>query len=66
LVSPEAYGGGSSAIAGNPAKRAQEEAAAAAEKPADGSALGLGQDLPEDFDPESFQLPAGLDKYLKG
>ncbi|HET7682638.1 MAG TPA: signal recognition particle protein [Marmoricola sp.] len=50
---------------GNPAKRAQQEAAAVTDKPADGSAFGLDKDagLPEDFDPS--QLP-DLSKYLKG
>ena len=51
---------------GNPAKRAQEQAAAS-EKPAAaaGSAFGLGDDaagIPDDFDPS--QLP-DLSKYLK-
>ena len=51
---------------GNPAKRAQEQAAAA-ERPAAaaGSAFGLGGDdagVPDDFDPS--QLP-DLSKYLK-
>jgi signal recognition particle subunit SRP54 len=50
---------------GNPAKRAQEQAAEA-ERPAvaSGSAFGIGDDevIPDDFDPS--QLP-DLSKYLK-
>jgi signal recognition particle subunit SRP54 len=46
-------------VSGNPAKRAQQETTTA---PAAGSAFGLGQDLPDDFDPS--QLP-DLSKYLK-
>ncbi len=58
---------------GNPAKRAAEERAAAeraatAPKPSAGAAFGLGAggagEPGEAFDPTSFSLPAGLDKYL--
>ena len=50
---------------GNPAKRAQQEQAArrkAAGQGAQGSAFGLGQQQPEDFDPT--KLDADLGKYL--
>ena len=54
-----------SAVSGNPAKRAQQEAGAA-EKPAAaaGSAFGLGEDkgIPDDFDPSQL---GDLSKYLK-
>ena len=54
---------------GNPAKRAQQEAAEAARESAPAAnPLGIpdrdGAEAAE-FDPEDFQLPAGLDKYLK-
>jgi signal recognition particle subunit SRP54 len=50
---------------GNPAKRAQQEAAArdkSAGVPAAGSAFGIGQQQPEQFDPTKVQ--ADLGKYL--
>ncbi|MDQ6688626.1 MAG: signal recognition particle protein, partial [Actinomycetota bacterium] len=47
---------------GNPAKRAQQGASVKSE-PA--NPFGLSDETPADFDPDSFQLPAGLDKYLK-
>jgi signal recognition particle subunit SRP54 len=52
-------------VSGNPAKRAREESASGSAEPADGSAFGLGKESAPDFDPESFELPAGLEKYLK-
>ena len=63
---PQPKKGKGKRVSGNPAKRAQQEAAAA-ERPAaaSGSAFGLGGDepaLPDDFDPS--QLP-DLSKYLK-
>jgi len=48
---------------GNPAKAAQQ-AQAEVEKPA-ANPFGLPGDPGADFDPNDFQLPAGLDKYLK-
>jgi signal recognition particle subunit SRP54 len=67
---PQSKKGKAKRKSGNPAKRAQQEAAEAAREsapaanpfglPADGDGADAG-----DFDPESFQLPAGLDKYLK-
>ncbi|GAA3812320.1 signal recognition particle protein [Cellulomonas soli] len=56
---------------GNPAKRAEQERAAADRAlngpaaPA-GSAFGLGQPQPEQVDPSALQLPAGFDKLLGG
>ncbi len=51
-------------VSGNPAKRAQQ-AQASDEKPA-ANPFGIGQDADApDLDPADFQLPAGLDKYLK-
>ena len=49
---------------GNPAKAAQEAAAAADRAPAPGSAFGLGQQA-EEFDPSKLNLPAGFEKFLK-
>jgi len=54
---------------GNPAKRAQQEATEAAKEAAPaanpfGIPPGDGAEI-ADFDPEDFQLPAGLDKYLE-
>ncbi|WP_310962855.1 signal recognition particle protein [Nocardioides terrisoli] len=54
-------------VSGNPAKRAQQEAAQA-EEAANQPANPFGikdADVPADFDPSSFELPAGFDKYLK-
>ncbi|MBO9520162.1 MAG: signal recognition particle protein [Nocardioidaceae bacterium] len=47
---------------GNPAKAAQQ--AAATDKPA-ANPFGLPGEAPADFNPDDFQLPADLDKYLK-
>jgi signal recognition particle subunit SRP54 len=58
---PQAKKGKGKRVSGNPAKRAQQESAAASSA-SEGSAFGLPVDLPEDFDPS--QLP-DLSKYLK-
>ncbi|MCW2779589.1 MAG: ffh [Marmoricola sp.] len=50
-------------VSGNPAKRAQQDTEAP-ESPA-ANPFGLPGDVPADFNPDDFQLPAGLDKYLK-
>ena len=62
---PQAKKGKGKRVSGNPAKRAREESASGSAEPADGSAFGLGKEPAPDFDPESFELPAGLEKYLK-
>jgi signal recognition particle subunit SRP54 len=52
-------------VSGNPAKRAQQGAgAASAPEQEQANPFGLPQP-PAEFDPADFQLPAGLDKYLK-
>jgi signal recognition particle subunit SRP54 len=55
---------------GNPAKRAQQEAGATREPAPAANPFGLpadgdGDGSAAEFDPADFQLPAGLDKYLK-
>ena len=61
---PQAKKGKGKRVSGNPAKRAQQ-AQQSEEKPA-ANPFGIDQqgDAPE-LDPADFQLPAGLDKYLK-
>ena len=49
---------------GNPAKAAQQAQQATENAPA-ANPFGLPGGAPADFDPNDFQLPAGLDKYLK-
>ena len=54
---------------GNPAKRAEQERAAAnraagVSAAPKGSAFGLGQQKSEQVDPSSLELPAGLDRFL--
>ncbi|MEP6816935.1 MAG: signal recognition particle protein, partial [Marmoricola sp.] len=48
-------------VSGNPAKRAQQEANAVSGK-SDEPANPFG--IKPEFNPDDFQLPAGLDKYL--
>jgi signal recognition particle subunit SRP54 len=65
---PKAKKGKGARKSGNPAKAAQlakEAEEKAAQAPAAGSAFGLGGQDAADFDPSNFQLPEGLDKYLK-
>jgi signal recognition particle subunit SRP54 len=55
---------------GNPAKRAQQEAETTREPAPAANPFGLptdgdGDGAAAEFDPADFQLPAGLDKYLK-
>jgi signal recognition particle subunit SRP54 len=59
---PKQKKGKGSRRSGNPAKRAQDVEVATT--PPHGDPLGLGQATP-DFDPDSFKLPAGFEKYLK-
>jgi signal recognition particle subunit SRP54 len=61
---PQSKKGKGKRVSGNPAKRAQQETGVG-DKPAAANPFGLPADLPEDFNPEDFQLPAGLDKFLK-
>jgi signal recognition particle subunit SRP54 len=49
-------------VSGNPAKRAQADAEAPAAPAANPFGLPAGG---ADFDADAFQLPAGLDQYLK-
>jgi signal recognition particle subunit SRP54 len=61
---PKQKKGKGSRRSGNPAKRAQGADAVSATPP-HGDPLGIGADDAPDFDPESFQLPAGFEKFLK-
>jgi signal recognition particle subunit SRP54 len=61
---PKQKKGKGSRRSGNPAKRAQGADAVSATPP-HGDPLGIGTDDAPDFDPESFQLPAGFEKFLK-
>ncbi|MGN6780012.1 MAG: signal recognition particle protein [Marmoricola sp.] len=62
---PKAKKGKGARRSGNPAKAAQQAVAEAESAPA-ANPFGLKEsDLPADFDPSAFELPAGLDKYLK-
>jgi signal recognition particle subunit SRP54 len=58
---PKQKKGKGSRRSGNPAKRAQ---GADVTTPANPDPFGLGKGAP-DFDPDSFELPAGFDKFLK-
>lgn len=64
----QAKGKSKGSRSGNPAKRAQEEAAAAARRSQQksvpsGASFGQGA---QDFDPSSLNLPKGFDKFLGG
>ena len=63
---PKAKKGKGARRSGNPAKAAQEAAQQAQEQStvAPGSAFGLGDDAPADFDPSQFNVE-DLEKYLK-
>lgn len=60
---PQAKKGKGKRVSGNPAKRAQQDA----EQPETPAAnpFGLPGGVPAGFNPDDFQLPAGLDQYLK-
>ncbi|MGN6251646.1 MAG: signal recognition particle protein [Marmoricola sp.] len=62
---PKAKKGKGARRSGNPAKAAQQAATETESAPA-ANPFGITEsDLPADFDPSSFELPAGFDKYLK-
>ncbi len=52
-------------VSGNPAKRAQQEVADGERSGVPANPFGIKPEGQGDFDPDDFQLPAGLDKYLK-